>query len=94
MAARAGSGYLLAMTAQSLSSPSAPAGTGFVRPSRTLTSLAGRAIAGFDMIRAGDRILLGLSGGKDSLSLLHILHYFQQCAPVKLNSVLTWTRWR
>jgi tRNA 2-thiocytidine biosynthesis protein TtcA len=35
------------------------------------------------MIRAGDRILLGLSGGKDSLSLLHILHYFQQCAPVK-----------
>lgn len=34
------------------------------------------------MIRAGDRVLLGLSGGKDSLSLLHILHYFQQCAPV------------
>ena len=54
----------------------------FVTPSKTLTSLTGRAIADFDMIRAGDRILLGLSGGKDSLSLLHILRYFQRRAPL------------
>ena len=37
------------------------------------------------MIRDGDRILLGLSGGKDSLSLLHILHYFQLRAPVQFD---------
>ena len=55
----------------------------FIKPSRTLATLTGRAIGDFDMIRDGDRILLGLSGGKDSLSLLHILHYFQQRAPVK-----------
>ena len=55
----------------------------FIKPSRTLATLTGRAIGDFDMIRNGDRILLGLSGGKDSLSLLHILHYFQQRAPVK-----------
>jgi len=54
----------------------------FITPSKTLASLAGRAIADFSMIRAGDRILLGLSGGKDSLSLLHILHYFRRRAPL------------
>lgn len=56
--------------------------TGFITPSRTLAALAGRAIADFDMIRAGDRILLGLSGGKDSLSLLHLLRHFQRRAPL------------
>ena len=56
--------------------------TEFITPSKKLASLTGRAIADFDMIRAGDRILLGLSGGKDSLSLLHILRYFQRRAPL------------
>jgi tRNA 2-thiocytidine biosynthesis protein TtcA len=59
--------------------------TEFVKPSRNLSTLSGRAIGDFSMIREGDRILLGLSGGKDSLSLLHILHYFQQRAPVKFD---------
>lgn len=42
----------------------------------------GRAIADYAMIRDQDRILLGLSGGKDSLSLLYILHQLQCRAPV------------
>ncbi|MHB1677618.1 MAG: ATP-binding protein [Sulfuriferula sp.] len=54
-----------------------------VKPPRSLLSAAGRAIADFDMIRSGDRILLGISGGKDSLSLLHILLDLQKRAPVK-----------
>jgi len=54
-----------------------------VKPSRSLLSAAGRAIGDFAMIREGDRILLGLSGGKDSLSLLHILLHLQAKAPVK-----------
>jgi len=57
----------------------------FITPSRTLARQAGRAIADFGMIRDGDRILLGLSGGKDSLSLLHILRYLQQRAPVNFD---------
>jgi len=39
---------------------------------------AGKAIADYGMIRDGDRVLLGLSGGKDSLCMLHMLHEFQQ----------------
>ena len=36
-----------------------------------------RAVREFDMIKDGDRLLLGLSGGKDSLTLLHALHALQ-----------------
>ena len=62
---------------------SAVAATGWVKPSRSLLADAGRAIGDWRMIREGDRILLGLSGGKDSLALLHTLHHLQQKAPVK-----------
>lgn len=54
-----------------------------VTPSKPLLAAAGRAIGDYAMIREGDRILLGLSGGKDSLSLLHILLHLQKKAPVK-----------
>lgn len=35
------------------------------------------------MIRDGDRILLGVSGGKDSLGLLHVLRHLRSYAPVR-----------
>lgn len=54
----------------------------FVRPPKSLLRAAGRAIADFSMIRDKDRVLLGLSGGKDSLSLLHLLAHFQRHAPI------------
>jgi len=52
------------------------------KPPKSLMRQVGRAITDFDMIRDGDRILLGVSGGKDSLSLLSILRHLASYAPV------------
>jgi tRNA 2-thiocytidine biosynthesis protein TtcA len=57
--------------------------TNKIKPPRSLLSLTGKAIGDYQMIRPGDRILLGLSGGKDSLSLLHTLLHLQEKSPVK-----------
>jgi len=55
----------------------------FIKPPKTLLRQTGRAMMDFSMIQEGDRVLLGLSGGKDSLALLHILNHFQRHAPIK-----------
>lgn len=53
-----------------------------LRLPKTLLRLTGRALVEFQMLQPGDRVLLGLSGGKDSLSLLHTLRHFQRHAPI------------
>ena len=54
-----------------------------IQPPKNIIRLAGQAICEWNMINDGDRLLLGLSGGKDSLALLHILLAFQKKAPIK-----------
>lgn len=52
-----------------------------------LLSKARKAIQDFDMIQENDKIAVGLSGGKDSLTLLHILKNYQRFSPQKFELI-------
>jgi len=54
---------------------------------RRIRRLAGKAVGDFDLIQSNDRILVALSGGKDSWTLLHILDSLRQRAPVNFSLV-------
>lgn len=52
---------------------------------KTLLRKVGDAIGRFNMIRDGDRVAVGLSGGKDSVTLLEALLLLEKRAPVKFS---------
>ena len=51
--------------------------------SKKITKIVGQTNATYDLIKEGDKVLIGFSGGKDSLTLLHTLKRMQQKAPFK-----------
>ncbi len=55
--------------------------------SKRLMREAGRAIADYNMIEAGDRVMVCLSGGKDSYAMLDILMTLRQRAPIDFEIV-------
>eukprot|EP00854_Cymbomonas_tetramitiformis_P012450 gene12450-14709_t len=63
--------------APTINPPKAKKESRFAKPPPKLMRLLTKAVAEWDMIRPRDRLLLGLSGGKDSLALLHCLVEFQ-----------------
>jgi len=47
----------------------------------------GQCVSDWAMINHNDRIMVGVSGGKDSLTLLHLLHCLKQKAPVAFDLI-------
>ncbi|QPB82972.1 tRNA 2-thiocytidine(32) synthetase TtcA [Pseudoalteromonas rubra] len=52
---------------------------------KRLRRLAGQAVGDFNMIEEGDRVMVCLSGGKDSYTLLDVLQHLQRVAPIKFD---------
>ena len=59
----------------------------FNKLQKRLRRYMGRAIADYKMIEEGDRVMVCLSGGKDSYGMLDILMNLQQSAPIHFELV-------
>lgn len=52
------------------------------RPFRKVMSIVGKTVNEYSLVEAGDRIMVAISGGKDSLSMLSILIALKERAPI------------
>ena len=65
-----------------MAAPQQPTSNSFKKLQGFLRSRMGQAIADYGMIREGDRVMVCVSGGKDSHTLLDILRHLQRRAPI------------
>jgi tRNA 2-thiocytidine biosynthesis protein TtcA len=52
---------------------------------KKICRFVGKALVDFDMLHEGDRVLVAVSGGKDSLSMLHALRLIQRKCPFRFD---------
>ena len=55
---------------------------------RKLSKALARAVVEFDMLADGDRVMVAVSGGKDSYAMLHLLRELSRKAPVRFELVV------
>ena len=49
--------------------------------SKKITKVVGKTNAEYDLIKEGDKVMVGFSGGKDSTTLIHALNHLKRKAP-------------
>jgi tRNA 2-thiocytidine biosynthesis protein TtcA len=57
------------------------------RAHKKIRALVGRAVSDFNMIEQGDRVMVCLSGGADSYTMLDMLMGLQQAAPIQFDII-------
>jgi tRNA 2-thiocytidine biosynthesis protein TtcA len=70
-----------------MSDPNQKSRTQFNKLQKKLRHTVGDAIADYNMIENGDKVMVCLSGGKDSFTLLDILMHLQKTAPVEFELI-------
>ena len=61
--------------------------TQFIKLEKKLRRNVGQAIAQYNMIEDGDKVMVCLSGGKDSYAMLTILMLLRESAPIHFDII-------
>ena len=64
-----------------------PSGVSQATVEKRLAHEMGRCISDFELVASGDRVMVAISGGKDSYTLLHLLERARKRAPVPFELV-------